>query len=41
MARIQEGEDVFALRSSKRLHVGINKIVVVYLLYVELFQHVT
>jgi len=41
MVRIQEGEDVVALRGRKRLHVGINKVVVVYLSYVELLIHVT
>ena len=41
MARIKEGEDVVALSSRKSLHVGINKVVVVYLSYVELFIHVT
>ena len=41
MARIQEGEDVVALSSRERLHVGINKVVMVCLSHVKLFEHVT
>ena len=41
MARIKEGEAVVELSTRDRMHVGINKVVVVYLCCVELFQHVT
>ena len=41
MTRIQEGEDVVELSARDRMHVGINKVVVVCLYCVELFQHVT
>jgi len=37
MARIQEGEDVVALGSRVRLHVGINEVVGACLLQVEPF----
>ncbi len=41
MARIQEGEDVVELSTRDRMHVGINKVVVVCLCHVELYEHVT
>ena len=41
MTRIQEGEDVVTLSSRKRLHVGINKVVMVCLSHVGLFIHIT
>ena len=41
MARIKKGEDVVMLSSRERLHVGINKVVVVCLSYVGLFAHIT
>jgi hypothetical protein len=41
MARIKHGEDVVVLSSRKRLHVEINKVVIVFVLCLTFFIHIT